>query len=133
MIKANFNAYGSYVTDSLYQWDVNRDLVISGLNLIEVPEIHFANVNLERALVRQGTLFGSDIKVRIPNSLLQAPYPIKVYVGVYEGETFKIIETLEIPIIPRIRPSDYVIEDTDQEIYSFKRLENMISNLIAEV
>ena len=131
MIRANFNAYGSYVTDSLYQWDINQDLAINGLNLTEAPEIHFSNVNMDRAIVRQSTLENGVVTVRIPNSLLQVAYTIKAYVGVYEGETFKVIETVEIPIIARTRPSDYTIEDSDEEIYSFKLLENRLNNIIA--
>ena len=133
MIRANFNAYGSYVTDSLYQWDKNQDLVISGLNLTEAPEIHFSNIHLERALVRQSTITEGVVTVRIPNSLLQTSYTIKAYVGVYEGETFKVIETVEIPIISRTRPADYTIEDSDEEIYSFNRLETELSNLTARI
>ena len=129
MIRANFNAYNSYVTDSLYQWDINRDLAISGLNLSVAPEIHFANDNMEKAIVRQSTIENGSIKVRIPNSLLQAPLAIKVYIGVYEDDTFKVIESIEIPVIPKARPLDYTIEDSDEEIYSFNRLEYLISNM----
>jgi hypothetical protein len=126
MIRANFNTYNSYVTDSLYQWDLNQDLVINGLNLPTAPEIHFSNANMERAIVRHSTLESGVVTVRIPNSLLQSAPPIKVYVGIYEGETFKVIEKIEIPVIARERPSDYRIEDTDEEIYSFNELNTKI-------
>ena len=132
MIRANFTTYRSYVTDSLYQWDKNQDLAISGLNLSVPPEIHFTNADMERALVRQSTLANGVVTVRIPNSLLQSALPIKAYVGVYEGDTFKVIETIEIPIIAKEKPADYAIEDSDEEIYSFKELENKISNLVFE-
>ena len=128
MIRANFNTYQSYVTDSLYQWDKNQDLVISGLNLSVAPEIHFANADMERALVRQSTLNDGIITVRIPNSLLQTSYPIKAYVGVYEGDSFKVIESVIIPIMPKEKPADYTIEDSDEEIYSFNALEYKINN-----
>lgn len=131
MIRANFSAYGSYVTDSLYQWDKNQDLAISGLNLSVAPEIHFTNSDMKRAIVRQSTLADGVVTVRIPNSLLQSSLTIKAYVGVYEGETFKVIEKIEIPIIARTKPEDYTIETSDEEIYSFKALENQISNIIA--
>ena len=133
MIRANFNTYGSYVTDSLYQWDINQDLVISGLNLTTAPEIHFANADMERAIVRQSTLTEGVITVRIPNSLLQSNYTIKAYVGVYEGETFKVVETIEIPIIAKTKPADYTLEDSDEEIYSFNKLETELRNLILRV
>lgn len=133
MIKANFNTYSNYVVDSLYQWDVNRDLVISGLNLSVAPEIHFANANMDRAIVKQATLEGGVVTVRIPNSLLQEALPIKAYVGIYEGDTFKVIETVEIAVIAKTKPFDYAIEDTDEEIYSFKKLELEIANAKSEM
>lgn len=133
MIRANFNAYNAYVTDSLYQWDINQVLAISGLNLSVAPEIHFNNINMERAVVRQSTLVDGVVTVKIPNALLQSVYPIKVYVGVYEGETFKVIESIEIPIIARVKPADYRIEDSDEDIYSFNKLETMLANLLARV
>lgn len=127
MIKANFNAYNAYVTDSLYQWDINQALSISGLGLAVVPEVHFSNGNMERAIVRQATLSGGVVKVDIPNSCLQSPLPIYAYIGIYEGTTFKVVEYVIIPVIPRTRPADYQIEDSDEEIYSFNALGNAIA------
>lgn len=133
MIKVNFNTYSNYITDSLYQWDVNRDLVITGLNLSVAPEIHFSNANTDRAIVRQSTLASGVVTVRIPNSFLQSALTIKAYVGIYEDDTFKVIETIEIPVIARTKSADYTIEDSDEEIYSFNKLENSIKNLTARV
>lgn len=133
MIKANFNTYNTYVTDSLYQWDVNQDLVINGLNLSVAPEIHFANANMDKAIVRQSTVASGVVTVRIPNSLLQVALTIKAYVGIYEGDTFKVIETIEIPVIAKAKPADYVFEDTDGEIYSFNKWDNEIVNAKKEI
>lgn len=126
MIRVNFTTYNNYVTDSLYQWDVNRNLLINGLGLSVAPEIHFTNANMDRAIVRQSTLDNGVITARIPNSLLQSALTIKAYVGVYEGETFKVIETIEIPVIAKNRPFDYTIEDSDEEIYSFRLVERRL-------
>ena len=132
MLRANFNTYNNYVTDSLYQWDINQDLVITGLNLSVAPEIHFANAIMDRAIVRQSTINGGAVTVRIPNSLLQEALTIKAYVGLYDGDTFNIIESISIPIIAKERPSNYVFEDTDGEIYSFNALENIVNNAVVE-
>lgn len=133
MIKANFNAYASYITDSLYQWDLNQVLSVSGLNLAVIPEVHFSNANMGRAIVRQATLVDHVVNVDIPNSLLQDPLTINAHIGVYEGETFKVIEVVSIPVIPKKRPEDYQIQDSDEEIYSFKALENKIDNALIEI
>ena len=133
MLRVNFSAYNTYVTDSLYQWDKNRVLVISGLNMTIAPEIHFTNVSMERAIVRESTLDDGEIIVRIPNSLLQTSYTIKAYVGVYEGEAFKVIEKIEIPIIARTKPQDYTIEVNDEEVYSFRALEKLVNDSTEEI
>lgn len=131
MIKANFNSYNNYVTDSLYQWDINQELIINGLNLSVAPEIHFTNANMDRAIVRQSIFSSGVVTVSIPNSLLQEALTIKAYVGVYEDTTFKIIETIEIPVIAKTRPSDYALTDADEEIYSFNKLETKIANMVS--
>lgn len=130
MIKANFNAYNNYVTDSLYQWDIDQDLVIHGLNLTVAPEVRFCNANMDKAIARQSTLKSGIVTVRIPNSLLQVALTIKAYVGIYDGSTFTVIETVEIPVIATARPSDYSIQDSDEEVYSFVRVENKIANMV---
>ena len=52
MVKANFKTYGTYTTDSVYQWDLNRVLTVRGLNLSVDPEIHFSNKNMDRSASR---------------------------------------------------------------------------------
>lgn len=128
MIKANFNAYSSYVTDSLYQWDINQVLSVTGLNLSVAPEVHFSNSNMDGAIVRQATLDNHIVRVGIPNSLLQMPLTINAHIGVYEGDTFKVIELVQIPVIPKKRPLDYKVENSDEEIYSFEQLRNALNN-----
>ena len=128
MVTANFSAYNKYVTDSLHQWDLNQVLQVYGLNLSSVPEVHFSNANTDRAIVRQATMENHIVSVAIPNSLLQDPLRIYAHIGIYEGSTFKVVELVEIPVIARKRPLDYQIETTDEEVYSFKALENRIAN-----
>lgn len=130
MIKVNFNSYSSYITESLYQWDINRVLTVTGLHLDSVPEVHFSNSDMARAIVRQATTENNVISVKIPNTLLQYPLTIKAHIGIYEDDTFKVVELIEIPVIPKKKPLDYVFEDTEEEIYSFNELENRIHNII---
>lgn len=130
MIKANFNTYASYVTDSLCQWDLNQVLKVTGLNLSVKPEVHFSNSKMNGAIVRQANMTNHVVEVDIPNSMLQDPLTINAHIGIYEGDTFKVIELVQIPVIPRKRPYDYQIEDSDEEIYSFKALENAIANMV---
>ena len=130
MIKANFHTYNGYVTDSLYQWDINQVLSVSGLNLAVAPEVHFSNANMDKAIVRQATLKDNIVSVSIPNSILQQPLTINAHIGVYEGDTFNVIELVSIPVIAKSKPIDYKIENTDGEIYSFEALKNSIANMV---
>ena len=130
MLNVCFNSYGKYTTNYLYQWDKNQIIEITGLNLSNVPEIHFTNAAMDRAIARQATMSDGVIKADIPNSMLQSPFAIVAYVGIYNGTQYKTIEAIKIPIIPRSRPTDYVLEKTNDEVYSFNHLENLIANLV---
>ena len=122
-----------YTVNSLYQWDVNQVLEISGLSLPSTPEIHFTNEAMDRCIVRQATMDAAGIiTVNIPNSLLQKHYTITAYICIYEGDTFKSLYAVNIPVKARKMPSDYTIEN-DEEIYSFNKLENLINNTLANV
>lgn len=120
-----------YKVDSLYQWDINQVLEIQGLSLPTIPEIHFTNDAMDKAIVRQATMDDKGIiTVEIPNSLLQKPYKITAYVCIYEDETFKSLYKLEIPVKARKKPMDYTIETNDNEIYSFNAIENLVNNTV---
>ncbi len=123
-----------YTVDSLYQWDLNQVLEIYGLSLASIPEIHFTNETMDRAIVRQATMNAAGvISVEVPNSLLQKPYKITAYVCIYEGDTFRSLYAIVIPVTARKKPNDYTIEDNDGEIYSFNALENKVDNALALV
>lgn len=120
-----------YTAEPLYQWDKDQELVIRGLSLSTVPEIHFTNDAMEKAIVRQSTMDDAGvITVKIPNSLLQKPYKIKAYVCIYEGDTFKSLCLVTIPVKARKMPADYTLTISDEEVYSFNALENQILDLI---
>lgn len=122
----------SYTVDSLYQWDINQELVIYGLSLATIPEIHFTNDAMDKAIVRQATMDNAGvIRAEIPNSMLQKPYKIRAYVCIYEGDTFKSLYLITIPVNARSMPTDYTITVSDDEIYSFNALENKLENTLA--
>ena len=127
MITANFDTYNTYTTDSLYQWDINQTLNVSGLNLSVAPEVHFSNASMDKAIMRQATLKNRIVSVDIPNSVLQTALNVNAYIGIYENNTFKVIEKVIIPVKPKEKPYDYKLENTDNEIYSFNALKNAIA------
>ena len=120
----------TYTVSDLYQWDTNRVLEIYGLNYSSLPEIHFANANMSKAVVKQATRDENGvIRVEIPNFLLETTAPIKVYICGYEGEEFISRYSLTINIKARPKPEDYFAED-DEKIYSYNALENLVNNTI---
>ena len=123
---------GTYTVESLYQWDVNQTLVIYGLSLPSVPEVHFTNKAMGKAIVRQATMDAAGVvSAEVPNSLLQKPYPIQAYVCLYEGATFETRYKIDIPMIARNKPEDYTLKD-DPEVYSFNALDNKVTNALAQ-
>ena len=108
--------------EALYQWDVGQVLSIYGLTLPTVSEVHFAHGTSGLAIVRTAEV-GADgtITAAIPNSLLQKSQKINAYVCAYEGEEFRTIYKIEIPVIGRAKPSEYAGED-EAEVYSLEAL-----------
>ena len=123
----------TYTVDDLYQWDANRVLTIYGLNLSTLPEIHFANSKMSKAIVKQGVSCENDgISVEIPNFLLENAIPIRVFICFHEGEEFISRYSLTINVKARPKPDDYIAED-DEKIYSYNALENLVNNTIVNL
>lgn len=121
-----------YTVDSLYQWDSNQTLTIYGVSLASAPEIHFANSSMKLAIVKNCIMDNAGIiHVDVPNSLLQKSQNINVYICNRDGETFKSLYKLVIPVIARERPGDYT-ESYEYEIYSLEALEVEVYALDAD-
>ena len=120
----------TYTVEPLYQWDLNQQLEVYGLSLATVPEVHFTNAAMDKAIVRQATMDAAGvIRAEVPNSLLQKPYTILAYICTYAGSTFETQYKLEIPVKGRAKPNDYTLVD-DPEVYSFNALENQVANAL---
>lgn len=123
----------TYTVEPLYQWDKDQTLEIRGLSLAKIPEVHFAHEGMGRAIVRQSAMDAAGVvTVDVPNSLLQKPYTVHVYVCAYTGGTFETLYKFDIPVKARECPADYTLTD-DPEVYSFNALENQVVNALAAV
>lgn len=103
------DVYHKIVT-RLTQWDINQSLIIKDMNLDFSQNIlfHFCNKNSKEALVVSPTIEETTITVKIPNSLLQEPYPIIAYMYVYSDDTSaKVLASFKIPVTQRVKPSQY--------------------------
>lgn len=123
----------TYTAEPLYQWDQNRVLEIYGLSFDVVPEVHFTNDSMARALCVSASVDAAGvIRANIPNSLLQTTFSVKAYICTLEGDRFKTWYTIVIPVKPRSKPADYTLTH-DSEVYSFVALENQINGFAKEV
>lgn len=122
-----------YTVDTLYQWDLNQVLEIYGLSLPAVPEIHFTNDAMVRAVRRFATMDAAGvIRAEVPNAMLQTTAAIKALVCIREGEVFKTYHEIRIPVKARVKPADYTITDED-DIYSFLALENLVYDTVVKM
>ena len=91
-----------------HQWDLGQKLEIRGLKLDKAPEVHFANAATDPALVLQSELDGDVVRVDVPDILLQQAYTITAFIYITDGRTERTKCKLSIPVLPRIKPADYV-------------------------
>ena len=110
MIIAEFTSnHKDLQVNSLYQWDINQTVKISGVDFGTTSvQVHFCNKKSEKALVVNSTVpSGGAVTANIPNSLLQEPYDVIAYIYQTSGITANTIKTIRIPVIARQKPNDY--------------------------
>lgn len=111
MIKVQFKSYGSYMTDSLTQWDLNQELQIVGIEVTKAPIITFSNRMVTEAIPVQSELSNGVIKSIIPNVLLQKADNIVAHLCEKANGKYKAFEKIVIPVKKRKIPSDYTYMD----------------------
>lgn len=94
---------------SLYQWDHNQRITIKGVDDVSsIETVHFSNRHSKEALVVKPTKLNGDIIADVPNILLQNWEPIVAYItSTTVNEGYKTVFAVNIPVIPRSKPSDY--------------------------
>ena len=118
----------------LTQWDYNQTIVLSGLELDTVPEIHFSNARMQRAYSVDGTVSGNGVVVRIPNILLQDDGAIILYAYyVYADGSARTKGALIIPVDARPKPVDYVYTEDETGYKSWSELAAEARELMAEM
>lgn len=112
-----------YIADErprLYQWDLDRKLVVEDPS---ITEVHFCNGTTECSLV---CLVENGI-VCVPNILLQTAGTLRIY-GFVDDHT-KVMKVYRV--YPRTRPDDYVYTETDTLRY--KTIKAEVDELRANV
>lgn len=129
MLEVNYSNYNTYSTDCLTQWDTNQTLKIKGLGLKAAPTVLFSNrVSVTNdpvtAILKDGFVICD-----IPNGLLTESYPITAYIRTTVNGATTTICKIKIPIIPGLKPDDYVyIENIS--IISYETLVGKINSKV---
>lgn len=92
----------------LTQWDFGQDLVIAAEYLPDGTEVNFYQGGL--SAIR----YIKNKTVRIPDRMLQDTAQMKAYVYCRTESAGETVLFINLPIRARPRPSDYIIEDTDE-------------------
>lgn len=127
------NPNQSYRADDLYRWNKFNTLTIYGLNFTNAPEIHFASCGMTEAIVKQSEMsVDGIITCEIPNRSLEIAGTLDVYVCNYNKNEFKSYVHFTLLVKDRLKPADF-IADTDEKIYSYNALENLVNNTIVNL
>ena len=114
----------------LYQWDINRQLLIDSADLGSDFVIHCCYTEDSNALVVEPKTIGDKVLVNIPNILLQRFGSLRVYV-VTEGDT---VYDATFYVMARPKPDNYVYTET--EVLSYvslsKRMDEFEKNGVSE-
>ena len=92
--------------NELYQWDIDRQVIVSDAT---VTEVHFCNRTDDCSLVVEVKDDNGLRVANIPNILLQDNWNIRVYA--YCSNYTKVEETFKVKA--RTKPSDYVYTETE--------------------
>lgn len=127
-----YDAKGYPVTN-LTQWDMNQQLVVTGLEVDSAPNFHFCNKRTTDALVVE-SIMNKDgtITVNVPNILLQEGTPIVAYVYLYDDALYgRSLCTVRLQVRPRPKPMDYVYTET--EILTWQQLDHSINAVLDQL
>lgn len=137
MITADFSAgYKELALPSLYQWDYGQQIQFANVNIPDsVVEVHFANKDLEEAIVRPCTISGGTGTVAIPDVLLEQDKPIAAWISETDGEQCTTLYKVIIPVLKKAKPNrEDVPQDTvDQYAELIAELNAIIADLSAGI
>lgn len=103
----------------LTQWDIDRKVLISGIDL-DGAEVHFASPGDDHGAY---VVKPEGDTAAIPNILLTLAGTISVYVYPPDYTVYSVT----LPVTPREKPDDYVY--TPSEVLRYETLEKQIGNL----
>lgn len=113
IIDVRFDNYTQMITKPRHQYDYGQALSITGINLPDVFEAHFASVDGTQTV----TMLGHDGVVEVPDELFQVAKAIICYIYLHDEATDgRTVYTIKIPVKDRPRPSDVEPTPIQQDI-----------------
>lgn len=113
--------------NELYQWEVDRTILISGADITTVPQVHFANARTTNALPVAPTLADGILSVDVPDILLQQAEVLYIYLVYGTDNELRTEYAFRIPVYPRKKPAEYTYSESD--LISLYSLEQRVSYL----
>lgn len=127
MVNAEFQAYGSYTTDSVAQWDLNQQLTVTGIQLDTAPLLVFSCRGMTDGIVAPSGMLDSVITADIPNAILQFGKDILVNICSQENGQYVSVERFTIPVVKRAMPANYLFTD-NVPVSTYETLESLIKS-----
>ena len=115
----NYIIYDSegHQIDHLTQWDINRYIILTGIENSAAPSVHYYNAKSVSAIGVQSEAVTGGYRVRVPNTILQQPLQVyaSVYISYLDTSEGLSQEILRIPVYPAPKPDGY--DATEYEEY----------------
>ena len=113
IIDVSFDNYTQMITRPRYQYDYGQALSITGIDLPDVFEAHFATGDGTQTV----TMLGHNGVVEVPDELFQVAKAIVCYIYLHDDATDgRTVYTIKIPVKERPKPSDVEPTPVQQDI-----------------
>lgn len=130
IIIAEFDNSNYILTSPVYQYDYGLVLKINGIDLPDVYEVHFSNLEFSG---ESETSLGNSEGVEIPNTYLTSGEYIYAWLFLHTGENDGEVEfKIEIPVRKRAKPNDEYTPEQETVIERAIALLNSLSNSVSE-
>lgn len=130
IIIAEFDNSNYILTSPVYQYDYGLVLKINGIDLPDVYEVHFSNLEFSG---ESETSIGDSKGVEIPNTYLTSGEYIYAWLFLHTGENDGEVEfKIEIPVRKRAKPNDEYTPEQETVIERAIALLNSLSNSVSE-
>ena len=125
----NNNKY--QVVRGIYQYDHGLKLRIHGLSTTPVWQMQFGCVGNRESVTTFTTLEDGTVVAPIPDIMLMQPNNLACYIYLEDEEYGVTVYEIQMPITPRIRPSDGTY--TPEQIDTFDQLAAELQALIDQM